>query len=72
MMVSLFTVLGHAWAGLEAAQKRVIELTQTIERLKDEIVPVQDSAFGGYKIRNGLMLLGFLLLLAARVWSAYA
>ena len=55
----------------EAAAKRVSELTKTIEQLTVERVPVQAAALRSYKLRNAFTLIGFLLLLTARVLSAY-
>lgn len=62
---------GHIYTP-DAAAKRVAELTQAIEQLKVEKAPIKEAAFRSYKHRNGLMLIGFLMLLTARVWSAYA
>lgn len=62
---------GHIYTP-DIATRRVAELTQTIEQLKLEKTPIQAAAFQSYRLRNGLMLVGFLMLLTARVWSAYA
>lgn len=62
---------GHIYTR-DAAAKRVAELTQAIEQLEVEKAPIKEAAFRSYRHRNGLMLVGFLMLLTARVWSAYA
>lgn len=55
----------------EAAQAHVVALSNSIDALEREIAPVKRDALKQYRLRNGLTLAGFLLLLAARLWSAY-
>ncbi|MFC6281867.1 MULTISPECIES: hypothetical protein [Polaromonas] len=56
----------------DEAIKRVQELTNTVQAIKPTLEIAKDAAHRQYKTRNALALIGFLLLLAARVWSAYA
>ena len=56
----------------EAAIRRVADLTKEIKHFEAQLGPVQQSAQVKYHLRNGLTLGGFLCLLGARVWSAYA
>jgi hypothetical protein len=56
----------------QQAAARVAELTNTIEDTRSLLETAKTSAHTQYKRRNGLALTAFLLLLAARVWSAYA
>lgn len=56
----------------EQAAKRVAELTETIKTNQPALEAAKTSAYKHYKFRNRLALLGFILLLTARVWSAYA
>jgi hypothetical protein len=55
----------------EQAAKRVAQLARTIEETQPALEAAKVSALHHYKRRNALTLIGFLLLLAARVWSAY-
>ncbi len=56
---------------LAQAEQRVQELTNTINATRPSIQAAGDNAHRQYKRRNALALIGFLLLLSARVWSAY-
>jgi hypothetical protein len=56
----------------DQATARVAELTKTIQDTKPLLATAKASAHIQYKRRNALALTAFLLLLAARVWSAYA
>jgi hypothetical protein len=56
----------------EQAQARVAELTKSIQELKPLLESAKARAHVYYTRRNGLSLTAFLLLLSARVWSAYA
>lgn len=56
----------------QQAMLRVEELTKTILATKSPLSAAKSAAHQHYKIRNFLALAGFLLLLAARVWSACA
>ena len=55
----------------EAATKRIAELTESIEQLQRQVAPIQQVAERHYHARNYLTLIGFLLVVAAKVWSAY-
>lgn len=55
----------------EQAAKRVAQLARTIEETRPDLETAKVSALRQYKRRNALTLIGFLLLLVARVWSAY-
>lgn len=57
---------------LEQSAARVAELTKTIQDIRPLLATAKASAHTQYKWRNALALTAFLLLLAARVWSAYA
>lgn len=56
----------------QQAMARVEELTTTILATQSTLSTAKSAAHRHYKTRNVLALVGFLLLLAARVWSAYA
>lgn len=56
----------------EQAARRVEELTKTIQATEPALEAAKAAAQRQYKIRNSLALAGFLFLLAARVWFAYA
>jgi hypothetical protein len=62
---------GQTYSPQEAVQ-RVAELTKSIEQFELQLEPIKKAAMRQYHLRNGLTLIGFLLLLGARVWSAYA
>lgn len=53
------------------AKKRVDEQTRIIQEIKPHLEAAKSAAFRHYRSRNALTLFGFLLLLTARVWSAY-
>lgn len=55
----------------EQAVKRVAEFTEVIKNTRPALEAAKTAAYKHYKRRNMLALLGFLLLLVARVWSAY-
>lgn len=55
----------------EQAGDRVEELTRKIRATQPALEIAKLAALRSYKARNSLALVGFLLLLAARVWSAY-
>lgn len=56
----------------EEAQQRIVKLSITIQENQPQLESVKKSAYAQYKLRNYLALAAFLLLLTARVWSAYA
>lgn len=56
----------------EQAAARVVELTKTIKETQPVLEAAKSAAYRHYRLRNSLLLLGFLLLLSARIWSAYA
>ena len=56
----------------QQAEGRVAELTKTIRETRPMLEAAKVAAHTQYKRRNSLALAAFLLLLAARVWSAYA
>jgi hypothetical protein len=69
------TIINEATGELftpQQAEARVAELTKTIRDTQPLLAAAKTSAHTQYKRRNGLALAAFLLLLAARVWSAYA
>ena len=55
----------------EQAMARVTELTKTIDQLERQLEPTKKATPQQYHLRNALTLVGFLLLIASRVWSAY-
>jgi len=55
----------------EYAQQEIPKLRKRIEQLSPHLHKVQEKAQRHYRVRNALMLLGFLTLLAAKVFSAY-
>jgi hypothetical protein len=55
----------------EQAAARVAAMTATVQEVRPLLEKAKAAAHVHYKRRNGLALLGFLLLLTARVWSAY-
>jgi hypothetical protein len=55
----------------EAAATRIAALTKSIEQLQQQVAPVERAAERHYHVRNYLTLIGFLLVVAAKVWSAY-
>lgn len=56
----------------EQTARRIDDLTKTISSLEKQLELAKRSAKVYYQLRNGLMLTGFLALIAARLWSAYA
>lgn len=55
----------------EYAQQEIPELGKKIDQLTLQLHKVQQQAQRHYQVRNVLMLLGFLVLLATKVFSAY-
>ena len=49
----------------------IANLTQKITQLQSETLPIQENAKQAYRCRNILLLVGFLTLLAAKLWRAY-
>lgn len=62
---------GQTFSPAQAAA-RVEELTKTIRATQPILEAAKSAAHRHYKSRNSLALGGFLLLITARVWSAYA
>jgi hypothetical protein len=62
---------GHVYTPQDA-RRRVEQLTKTINELESKLEPTKQSTKLLYQVRNGLTIAGFLSLLAARVWAAYA
>ena len=56
----------------EFAKKEIESLTQQINQLKPQVESAKERAHKAYKLRNQLTFWGFLMLLAAKVFSAYA
>jgi len=56
----------------QQALARVEELTRNVQAVRPLLEEAKTSAHRHYKRRNAFALVGFLLLLASRVWSAYA
>lgn len=56
----------------EYAKREIKKLNQLLMQLNSQIEPVKNRAQQNYKWRNALILIGFLMLLAAKVFSAYA
>jgi hypothetical protein len=55
----------------QQAGQRVADLTKSIEYFENQLKPVSKAAERQYHLRNALTLIGFLLLLCARIWGAY-
>lgn len=55
----------------EYALQEIPKMGKKIDQLNSQFRKVQQQAQSHYKVRNALMLLGFLALLAAKVFSAY-
>ena len=53
------------------AQQEIPKINKEIEQLIPKLREAQQQAFNHYKNRNHLMLIGFLMLLAGKVYSAY-
>jgi hypothetical protein len=56
----------------EYARQEIQNMGKKIDQLNPQLRIVQQQAQRHYKLRNALMLLGFLALLAAKLFSAYA
>ncbi|QSI78679.1 hypothetical protein [Niveibacterium microcysteis] len=56
----------------EQAIRRFEELTHIVKAVQPPLEKAKTAAWQYYRARNALALCGFLLLLAARVWSAYS
>lgn len=56
----------------EFARKEIENLTQQLNQLKLQVESAKQGALKAYKLRNRFILLGFLMLLAAKLFSAYA
>ena len=54
------------------AKKEIENLTQQIKQLQPQVDSAKEQAHKAYKLRNQLTFWGFLMLLAAKVFSAYA
>lgn len=55
----------------EYAAGEIPQLTQQIEQLKPQLQATHERAQRYYQLRNGLTLVGFLMLLSAKLYSAY-
>ena len=56
----------------EFAQGEIENLTQQLNQLKPQVESAKKRAHNAYRLRNMLTFWGFLMLLAAKVFSAYA
>lgn len=55
----------------EYAAEEIPRITEQIRQLQPKLIATQNKALRHYKLRNALTLAGFLMLLAAKVFSAY-
>ena len=56
----------------EYAAQQIPGITEQLKQLQPKLASAQQRAQLHYKLRNGLILVGFLMLLAAKLCSAYA
>lgn len=56
---------------LEYAAVEISRITEQLKQLQPMLALVQNNAHRHYKLRNALILIGFLMLLAAKLYSAY-
>lgn len=64
------TQTGETYAP-EFAKKEIENLTRLLDQLKPQVESAKAQALKTYKLRNMLTFWGFLMLLAAKVFSAY-
>lgn len=56
----------------EYAASQVPQLTKQIKQLEPELEVAQENAQGYYRLRNAFTLVGFLMLVSAKLYAAYA